>query len=167
MTSNVGAPQIQREGTGLGFRGLENEVLDAERVYDRMKAHVMEELRRTFRPEFLNRVDEIIVFKSLSRDQIKAIVGILMERVRREIRGQGMGLVLTDEARDFLAREGFDPQWGARPLRRAIQRLVEDPLSDHMLRGRFSVGDEIVVDWRDGALVFEKKREPVAADMGS
>jgi len=90
-----------------------------------------------------------------------------MERVRREIRGQGMDLVLTDAARELLAREGFDPQYGARPLRRAIQRLVEDPLSDDMLRGKFSQGDEIVIDVRDGALVFEKKREPVSADKGS
>jgi ATP-dependent Clp protease ATP-binding subunit ClpC len=166
MTSNVGAPQIQREG-GLGFRAMESEQLDAQRAYERMKTHVMEELRRTFRPEFLNRVDEIIVFKPLTRDQIKAIVDILIERVRREIRGQGMELVMTDAARDLLAQEGYDPQYGARPLRRAIQRLVEDPLSDDMLRGKFSHGDEITLDVRDGRMAFEKKREPVSADKGS
>jgi ATP-dependent Clp protease ATP-binding subunit ClpC len=167
MTSNVGAPQIQREGMGLGFRGTADVELDAQRQYDKMKSHVMEELRRTFRPEFLNRVDEIIVFRPLTRDQITAIVDILMDRVRREIRGQGMGLALTPAARDVLAKEGFDPQYGARPLRRAIQRLVEDPLSDAMLRGRFSTGDEIVIDAHDTELVFEKKREPVAAEKGS
>ncbi len=166
MTSNVGAPQIQRE-SGFGFRGPESEQLDAERSYDRMKTYVMEELRRTFRPEFLNRVDEIIVFKPLTRDQLKAIVDILMERVRREIRGQGMELTTTLAARDLLAREGYDPQYGARPLRRTIQRLVEDPLSDDMLRGKFSAGDEIILDARDGTIVFEKKREPVSADRGS
>jgi ATP-dependent Clp protease ATP-binding subunit ClpC len=145
------------------------EALEAQRTYDRMKTHVMEELRRTFRPEFLNRVDEIIVFRPLTREQIAAIVDILMERVRREIRGQGMELILTDAARDVLAKEGFDPQYGARPLRRAIQRLVEDPLSDDMLRGKFSAGDKIVLDARDGQVVFEKKREPepVSADTGS
>jgi len=167
MTSNVGAPQIQREGAGLGFRGTVDVDLDAQRQYDKMKSHVMEELRRTFRPEFLNRVDEIIVFRPLSRDQITAIVDILMDRVRREIRGQGMELALTAAARDVLAKEGFDPQYGARPLRRAIQRLVEDPLSDAMLRGRFSHGDEIVIDAHDNELVFEKKREPVTVDKGS
>ncbi len=166
MTSNVGAPQIQREG-GFGFRGTESEQADAQRIYERMKTHVMEELRRTFRPEFLNRVDEIIVFRPLTRDQIKAIVEILMERVRREIRGQGMDLAITNAARELLAEEGFDPQYGARPLRRAIQRLVEDPLSDDMLRGKFSAGDEILLDARDGQVVFEKKREPVSADKGS
>ncbi len=166
MTSNVGAPQIQRESI-LGFRGAGSEQTDAERTYERMKTHVMEELRRTFRPEFLNRVDEIIVFKPLNRDQIKLIVDILIQRVRREIRGQGMELTMTEAARDLLAQEGYDPQYGARPLRRAIQRLVEDPLSDDMLRGKFSHGDEIVLDARDGQVVFEKKREPVSADKGS
>jgi ATP-dependent Clp protease ATP-binding subunit ClpC len=166
MTSNVGAPQIQRESV-LGFRGAGSEQTDAERTYERMKTHVMEELRRTFRPEFLNRVDEIIVFKPLSRDQIKLIVDILIQRVRREIRGQGMDLTMTETARDLLAEEGYDPQYGARPLRRAIQRLVEDPLSEDMLRGKFSHGDEIVLDARDGQVVFEKKREPVSVDTGS
>ena len=166
MTSNVGAPQIQRD-TGLGFRGTESERLEAERTYDRMKIHVMEEMRRTFRPEFLNRVDEIIVFRPLMRDQIRAIVDILMERVTREIRGQGMALTMTDAARELLATEGYDPQYGARPLRRAIQRLVEDPLSDDMLRGKFAAGDEIVLDVREGTVVFEKRREPVSADKGA
>jgi len=167
MTSNVGAPQIQREGQGLGFRGVADVELDQQRQYDKMKSHVMDELRRAFRPEFLNRVDEIIVFRPLSRDQITAIVDILMDRLRREIRGQGMTLALTAAARDVLAKEGFDPQYGARPLRRAIQRLVEDPLSDAMLRGRFSAGDEIIIDAHDNELVFEKKREPVTVDKGS
>ena len=166
MTSNVGAPQIQRD-TGFGFRGTGNDQLEADRSYDRMKMHVMEELRRTFRPEFLNRVDEIIVFRPLSREQIKAIVEILLDRLKREIRGQGMSLVMTDAARELLAGEGFDPQYGARPLRRAIQRLVEDPLSDDMLRGKFHAGDEIVLDARDGMVVFEKRREPVAADKAT
>src|SRR5207245_2255059 len=166
MTSNVGAPQIQRE-SGFGFRGVERERQEADAAYDRMKTHVMEELRRTFRPEFLNRVDEIIVFRPLSREQIKSIVNILMDRIRREIRGQGMSLTMTEAARDLLAGEGYDPQYGARPLRRAIQRLVEDPLSDDMLRGKFHSGDAIVLDAREGTVIFEKRREPVAADKGT
>jgi ATP-dependent Clp protease ATP-binding subunit ClpC len=166
MTSNVGAPQIQRDAR-FGFRGTGNERMEAERTYDRMKTQVMEELRRTFRPEFLNRVDEIIVFRPLDLEQIRAIVDILMERVKREIRGQGMSLTMTAAARELLATEGYDPQYGARPLRRAIQRLVEDPLSDDMLRGKFASGDEIVLDVREGTVVFEKKREPVSADTGA
>ena len=165
MTSNVGAPQIQRE-SGFGFRGVEREQQEVDAAYDRMKTHVMEELRRTFRPEFLNRVDEIIVFRPLSREQIRLIVDILMDRVKREIRGQGMTLTITEAARELLSTEGYDPQYGARPLRRAISRLVEDPLSDDMLRGKFKAGDEIVLDVREGVVVFEKRREPVAADTG-
>ena len=124
----------------------------------------MEELRRTFRPEFLNRLDEMIVFRPLTSDQIAAIVGILVARVRRELRGQGMDLEVTDAARVLLAREGFDPTFGARPLRRAIQRLVEDPLSDELLKGQFSSGDTVLVDARDNQIVFEHKREPALAE---
>jgi ATP-dependent Clp protease ATP-binding subunit ClpC len=124
----------------------------------------MEELRRTFRPEFLNRLDEIIVFRPLTTEQIAAIVGILIERVRRELRGQKMDLEVTDAAKALLAREGFDPTFGARPLRRAIQRLVEDPLSDELLRGQFASGDTVLVDARDEHIVFERKREPALAE---
>ncbi len=163
MTSNVGAPVLNKE-VGMGFRLARDAKEDREQIYGRMKDHVMEELRRTFRPEFLNRLDEIIVFRPLTDDQIRVIVGILTERVRREMRGQGMDLEVTAEAKELLAKEGFDPTFGARPLRRAIQRLVEDPLSDELLRGSFQSGDVIVVDARDGQIVFEKKREPALAE---
>jgi ATP-dependent Clp protease ATP-binding subunit ClpC len=163
MTSNVGAPVLNKE-VGMGFRLTRDAKEDQEQIYGRMKDHVMEELRRTFRPEFLNRLDEIIVFRPLTDDQIRSIVGIIKERVRREMRGQGMDLEVTEEAKELLAKEGFDPTFGARPLRRAIQRLVEDPLSDELLRGRFKSGDTIVVDARDGQIVFEKKREPALAE---
>ncbi|MDR7534541.1 MAG: ATP-dependent Clp protease ATP-binding subunit [Armatimonadota bacterium] len=164
MTSNVGAPQLDKE-VGIGFRAAGyDETVDRERQYERMREHVMEELRRTFRPEFLNRLDEIIVFRPLTHEQIKAIVGILMERVRRELRGQNMDLELTPAAQEVLAREGFDPKFGARPLRRAIQRLIEDPLSDELLRGQFRRGDVVVVDARDEKIVFERKREPALAE---
>jgi ATP-dependent Clp protease ATP-binding subunit ClpC len=123
----------------------------------------MEELKRTFRPEFLNRIDEIIVFRPLTKEQMHSIVRILLERVRRELRGQGMDIEFTDALRELLVQEGFDPQYGARPLRRAIQRLVEDPLSDELLRGRFRQGDTVVADVRDGKVVFEGRREPVGA----
>jgi len=125
---------------------------------------VMEELRRTFRPEFLNRLDEVIVFRPLTTDQIKEIVGVLIERVRRELRGQNMELDVTEAAKDVLAREGYDPTFGARPLRRAIQRLVEDPLSDGLLSGQFHAGDTVVVNVVDNAIVFERKREPALAE---
>ncbi|MCL6552021.1 MAG: ATP-dependent Clp protease ATP-binding subunit [Firmicutes bacterium] len=164
MTSNVGAPQLDKE-VGIGFRAAGyDETVDRERQYERMREQVMEELRRTFRPEFLNRLDEIIVFRPLTHEQIKAIVGILMERVRRELRGQTMDLEVTPAAQEVLAREGYDPKFGARPLRRAIQRLIEDPLSDELLRGQFRRGDVVVVDARDEKIVFERKREPALAE---
>ncbi|MDR7417700.1 MAG: ATP-dependent Clp protease ATP-binding subunit [Armatimonadota bacterium] len=164
MTSNVGAPRLDKQ-VGLGFRGAgHDERVDRESMYQRMREQVMEELRRTFRPEFLNRLDEIIVFRPLTSEQIKAIVGILIERVRRELRGQNMGLEVSEAARALLAQEGFDPTFGARPLRRAIQRLVEDPLSDELLRGKFASGDTVVVDARDDTIVFERKREPAMAE---
>ncbi|MDQ7800890.1 MAG: ATP-dependent Clp protease ATP-binding subunit [Armatimonadota bacterium] len=163
MTSNVGAPQIERDAPVLGFRATTDERVEQQRAYERMRDLVMEELKRTFRPEFLNRIDEIIVFRPLTKEQMHSIVRILLERVRRELRGQGMEIEFTDALRELLVQEGFDPQYGARPLRRAIQRLVEDPLSDELLRGRFRQGDHVVADVRDGKVVFEGRREPVGA----
>jgi len=165
MTSNVGAPQLDRE-VGIGFRAVRDELEDYEDIHKRMKTHVMEELRRTFRPEFLNRIDEIIVFRALTRQQVKEIVGILMERVAKELKDQGIEIELTEAAKEVLAKEGFDPAFGARPLRRAIQRLVEDQLSDEILRGTFKSGDVVVIDAREGRIVFEKKREPASALKG-
>jgi ATP-dependent Clp protease ATP-binding subunit ClpC len=164
MTSNVGAPRLDKD-VGIGFRAAGyDEAVDRERAYQRMREQVLEELRRTFRPEFLNRLDEIIVFRPLTTDQILAIVSILVERVRRELRGQNMDLEITNAAKALLAKEGFDPTFGARPLRRAIQRVIEDPLSDELLRGQFSSGDTVVVDVRDDKIVFERKREPAMAE---
>ncbi len=163
MTSNVGAPQIERDAPVLGFRAVTDERAEQQRAYERMRDLVMEELKRTFRPEFLNRIDEIIVFRPLTKEQMHAIVRILLERVRRELRGQGMEIEFTEALRELLVQEGFDPQYGARPLRRAIQRLVEDSLSDELLRGRFRQGDHVVADVREGKVVFEGRREPVGA----
>ncbi|HEU5299912.1 MAG TPA: ATP-dependent Clp protease ATP-binding subunit [bacterium] len=165
MTSNVGAPVLEKE-VAIGFRPAGTEMTVMETAYERMKEHITEELRRTFRPEFLNRIDEIIIFRPLSSDQIKSIVHILIARVQRELRGQNMELEMTEAAKDLLAKEGFDPTFGARPLRRAIQRLVEDQLSDELLRGNFSSGDTVVVDAREGRLVFERKRKPEPALKG-
>jgi len=161
MTSNIGAPQIERSTPALGFRAIADEKAEQERTYERMREQVLEELKRTFRPEFLNRIDEVIVFRPLTKEQMRAIVEILLERVRREVRGQGLELEFTDAAKDLLVQQGFDPTYGARPLRRAIQRLVEDPLSDELLRGRFAAGDVVLVDARGDRLTFERKREVV------
>ncbi len=165
MTSNVGAPLLEKE-VAIGFKPTRDQQAAVDSAYVRMKDHITEELRRTFRPEFLNRIDEVIIFRPLSGEQLKLIVSILIARVQRELRGQSMELELTDSAKDLLAKEGFDPTFGARPLRRTIQRLIEDQLSDELLRGNFSAGDTVVVDAREDRIVFERKRQPEPALKG-
>ncbi|MBE3599069.1 MAG: ATP-dependent Clp protease ATP-binding subunit [Limnochordaceae bacterium] len=158
MTSNVGAQEIHRQAR-LGFRAVEDE----KESYDTMKKKVLEELRRTFRPEFLNRIDEVIVFHALNKEHIRQIIEIMLKQVVKEINERGVQVEFTDAAKEVLADEGFDADYGARPLRRAIQRLVENPLSDEMLRGRFKEGDTIVVDAADGSITFNKKTEMAQA----
>ncbi len=136
MTSNIGSQHIQ----GMG-----------ELEYDRMKELVTEELRRHFRPEFLNRVDETVIFHSLGRDQIRAIVDIQLRQLLGRLAERKIALELTDAARDLLAEQGWDPAFGARPLKRAIQRLVFDPLAQAILAGRFREGDTVTVDYPKGA----------------
>ena len=154
MTSNVGAHEIQRQST-IGFRTVE----DSQQSYQDMKKKVMEELRKTFRPEFLNRVDEVIVFHALSKEHLRQIVDIMLRTLIKELKDRGVQVEFTERAKEVLAEQGYDPQYGARPLRRAIQRLVENPLSEEMLKGRFTEGDTIVVDADDsGQLVFDKKQ---------
>ena len=121
-----------------------------------LERRLLGELRKAFRPEFLNRVDEIIVFEPLQKEQLAQIVDLLMARVRSLVEGQGMSLRVTDAAKARVLDEGYDVEFGARPLRRAIQRLIENPLSSELLRGRFGEGDTIVVDAVDGALTFSK-----------
>jgi ATP-dependent Clp protease ATP-binding subunit ClpC len=149
MTSNVGAHEIQRS-TAIGFRKTEDEKSD----YEQMKSKVMDELRRTFRPEFLNRIDEIIVFHSLTRDDIKKIVDIMLREIQSELKERDMKLVVTDAAKEFLVDKGFDREYGARPLRRAIQRYIENPLSEEVLMGHFKEGQVIHADLQDGEIVF-------------
>jgi ATP-dependent Clp protease ATP-binding subunit ClpC len=145
MTSNVGATGMQTT-TDIGFRLQKNTDEDEAKSYERMKNKVLEEVKHTFRPEFLNRIDEIIVFHQLTRPQIEQIVGLELEKVTREVRAQGMNLKVTDAAKTLLAQKGWDPQFGARPLRRAIQRVVEDELAEEMLRGTFVTGDHVLAD---------------------
>ena len=125
-------------------------------------------MRDHFRPEFLNRVDEIIVFQPLSEAQLEEIVSLLLDGVARLLAESRIGLEVTDAARANVAREGYDPQYGARPLRRAIQRSIENPLAKMLLAGEFSAGDTIRIDEREGSLAFDKVAaapvpEPVTA----
>jgi len=161
MTSNVGAQMISQD-RGLGFRGQRRD--ETERAYESMRTRVMDELKRTFRPEFLNRVDDVIVFHSLTQAEIHQIVDLMLAQVNKQLLTQGMSLEVTTEVKDVLTKEGWDPNYGARPLRRAIQRLIEDPLSEEVLLGRFSEGDAIQALVEDEKVIFKKveAREPVA-----
>jgi ATP-dependent Clp protease ATP-binding subunit ClpC len=157
MTSNLGTRDIQK-GTTLGFAARADEKM----TYEKMRDRVMEELKRSFRPEFLNRIDEVIVFHSLSREDVKAIVDLMMKRVREQLKAKDVEIELSDGAKELLAERGYDPSLGARPLRRTIQRLVEDPLSEKLLWKEFKAGQTIIVDARDGEVVFEPA--PVSPD---
>jgi ATP-dependent Clp protease ATP-binding subunit ClpC len=149
MTSNLGTRDIQK-GTTLGFATSDETV-----TYEKMKDKVMEELKRSFRPEFLNRIDEIIVFQSLSRENVKSIVDLMMKRVSDQLKAKDIDIELSEAAKDLLAEKGYDPTLGARPLRRTIQRLVEDPLSEKLLWKEYAAGQTVLVDARDGEVVFE------------
>ena len=141
MTTNLGTRDISK-GFNLGFAA----VGDVSSGYERMKAKVNEALKAHFRPEFLNRIDEVIVFHELTRDEVIEIVDLMLARTSSQLASQGLGLELTPAARALLAEKGYDPQLGARPLRRAIQQLIEDPLSERILWKEFRVGETILVD---------------------
>ncbi|HET9888547.1 MAG TPA: ATP-dependent Clp protease ATP-binding subunit [bacterium] len=153
MTSNVGARKI-KSGTVLGFGSNDNPASTEERV----NAKLMDEVKKTFNPEFLGRVDEILIFHPLGTAEVNQIVDILMALSMKRLEQQNLKVKLTDRAKEFIVETGFDPTAGARPLRRTIQRLVEDPLSDEMLRGTFSEGDTIRIDHKPGKdeMIFEK-----------
>jgi ATP-dependent Clp protease ATP-binding subunit ClpB len=146
MTSNVASDLL-----------LEASRYDSEENRRRMKDRLMDALRKTFRPEFLNRIDEIVTFQSLGPDEIHAIVDIQLEDLRRRLAERKIDLRLTDEAKERLAEQGYDPVFGARPLKRTIQRMVENPLAVEVLAGRFAEGDRIVVEPSGEAFTFRKE----------
>jgi ATP-dependent Clp protease ATP-binding subunit ClpC len=152
MTSNVGAHTIRKQRT-LGFSPAEDRV-DSE--YEKMKENILEELKRTFRPEFINRIDEVIVFHSLDDEHLRQIVPLMLQNAIDRLKQRDIHLEISDAAKDYMAKEGFDPVYGARPLRRAIQRTVEDNLSEEILAGRISVGDKVLIDVENDKLVFKK-----------
>ena len=152
MTSNIGAELIRRDST-LGFSTKADETKTQAQSYKRMKEKVLEEMKRFFRPEFLNRIDGAIVFHALNKDHINKIVDLMLKDVQKELTDKSMKLEATDAARNLLGEKGFDPVFGARPLRRVIQDLVEDPLSEQLLRGEFCPGDTITIDVEDGRIV--------------
>lgn len=153
MTSNAGVELIRREG-GLGFVTKKDEAKTREQRYEEIKEKVMAEVRRTFRPEFLNRLDEIIVFHELSEAQLRQIVDLMLKDLEERLAERKLKLEITDAAKAWLAKAGFDPLYGARPLRRAVERYVENPLSIKILQGEFKEGDTVIVDLVDDALAF-------------
>ncbi len=154
MTSNVGTSTID---VSVGMTLSRQETADHEAAsHKRMEDTVTERLKQTFRPEFLNRVDEVIVFHALTREQITQIVDLLLARVSDRLKDQRLRLVVDDEVKQFLAKEGFDRTLGARPLRRAIQRYIEDPLSEKLLYGEFSEGDTIEATFQEGTVTFRR-----------
>jgi len=153
MTSNIGAELIRRSSS-LGF-ALHRDEAERERdSYQEMKEKLLDQLKKTFRPEFLNRVDEVMVFKSLSKEEIKQIVDLELDKLRKRLDEYQLKLEATDEAKTFLAEKGYDPKFGARPLRRVIQRLVEDPLSEGLLIGEFKPGDTVLADLEEDKIVL-------------
>src|SRR5665648_699004 len=153
MTSNVGATLIKK-GANLGFRGTN----DSDEIpYKEIKETVMGELNKTFRPEFLNRIDELIVFKSLNKEEIKKIAGLMLNEVKKLLEEQKVGFETTEGAEELLAKEGYDPNFGARPLRRTIERLIENPISEKILAGEFKEGDYVLIEAKDGKILFSKK----------
>jgi ATP-dependent Clp protease ATP-binding subunit ClpC len=155
MTSNVGAHLAQGEGR-LGFRASDD---DAGYDFEKMREGMIDAAKRLFRPEFINRVDEIIVFRPLTQADLQKIVRLEIAKVANRLQEHGLSLDVSDAALERLVAEGFDVTYGARPLRRSIQRLVENPLSDELLRGVFSSGDKVLVDLQDGEIVFSKTGE--------
>ena len=158
MTSNVGAKNITADAARLGFDGSEKGEKESEEVrFDRIRDAVMADLKRTFRPEFLNRIDEIIVFRQLTEDNIRQIARRMLDVTGARMAQQGITLAADDDAVTELARDGFDPQYGARPLRRAIQSMVEDAVAEKMLEGQLKSGDTAHVRLRDGKVVIESE----------
>jgi ATP-dependent Clp protease ATP-binding subunit ClpC len=158
MTSNIGADEIMRQSK-LGF-ALETLDTDAEQAYKDMSQKLMNKLRKLFRPEFLNRVDSVIVFHALNHDDIREIVLLEIGKLRARIQDNNLGLVLSEAAQEWLATHGYDPEYGARPLKRLIQQEVETPLSDRLLNGEYQPGDTILVDADDNGITLQHAEEP-------
>ena len=155
MTSNVGADTIKR-GPNLGFAFQRDDAATKESEYKEMRKKLMDELKRQFRPEFINRVDSIIVFRQLAKEDIRQIVDIILEEVNERLEEHELSITATEAASDWLGEHGYDAEFGARPLRRLIQTEIEDGLSDAVLSGTFTKGDVVLVDVEEDAIVLSK-----------
>ncbi|NTW49422.1 MAG: ATP-dependent Clp protease ATP-binding subunit [Chlorobiales bacterium] len=158
MTSNIGARDIKNMGMGMGF----STATDHKGKYDTMKSTIEDALKRVFNPEFLNRIDDVVVFHQLEKDDIFKIIDISAEKLFKRIRDMGINIELTKRAKEFLVTKGYDPQFGARPLRRALQRYVEEPLAEEMLKGRFAEGSVVKIKYEkksDSLYFFDVSKE--------
>jgi ATP-dependent Clp protease ATP-binding subunit ClpC len=153
MTSNVGAELIRRDMT-LGFATQGDATQKQQMDYEKMKDRVLTELKNRFRPEFLNRLDASVVFHSLGKEELRRIVDLMLGQVAKSLKEKEITLVVSDAAKDLLGTKGYDPVFGARPLRRVIQNMLEDQLSEAILRGEFRSGDTVEIDARDDRLVM-------------
>jgi ATP-dependent Clp protease ATP-binding subunit ClpC len=171
MTTNAGADAIKNE-SAFGFQKP-----DEDATYDAMKSRVMDEIEKVFRPEFINRVNDVIVFRHLTTDDLKLVVDLELGKVRSRLQEKGLALELTDETKDFLIKKGSNTDYGARPLRRSIESFIEDPLSEELLKGEFvgkdtikvevkKVGDKKQLVFEGVATKHEEEAEPVAAGVG-
>jgi ATP-dependent Clp protease ATP-binding subunit ClpC len=159
MTTNIGAEEIRRQGS-LGFQLTRDEAIEEQQKYDDMRKTLLDSLKKVFRPEFLNRLDSVIVFHALNREQIREIVTLELKKVSDRLAEHNLTLEATDEALNKLADEGYDPEMGARPLRRVIQQKIEDALSDKLLAGEFVDGDIIWIDLdKAGEIILTKKKK--------
>jgi ATP-dependent Clp protease ATP-binding subunit ClpC len=158
MTSNIGTKYAPKGGGSLGFRTPG----DADE-HEKMEGDIRDALKKTFRPEFLNRIDEVIIFHRLSKEDMKQIVDLQVRDICERMLEQGVEVHLSEEAREWLAEKGYDPAFGARPLRRTLQRLVESPLSKKLIRSEFKPGDKLRIEVDKDKLIFRKldDKQPV------
>ncbi|HXV43613.1 MAG TPA: AAA family ATPase, partial [Anaerolineae bacterium] len=154
LTSNVGADLIKRE-TSLGFGVKKDDKIGEDDAYQKMRKKVVSEMERMFRPEFRNRLDGTIIFRALSREEITQIVDLLLNQVQERLKEQELTLQVTEAVKRLISEEGYDPDFGARPLRRVIQAKIEDALSEGILAGDFALGDTVEADAEDGKIVFK------------
>jgi ATP-dependent Clp protease ATP-binding subunit ClpC len=157
MTSNVGSDTIKRQSS-LGFSPITD-----ENSYEKMRERILEEARKTFRPEFLNRLDDIVVFRSLTKPDLITILDLEISKVMQRLKARNIVLELDEKAKDFLVTRGYDPQYGARPMRRAVERFLEDPLAEEILRGAFHEGEPVIVSADGEKLSFSQTTTPQGA----
>ena len=155
MTSNVGASLIQNTGS-LGFTTAENEKKDR---YEKLKETVNEEMKKSFRPEFLNRVDDIIVFAHLQKEEVRQIADIMLKDLFKRLEEQQIDIQVSDDVKEYLAKGGYSENYGARPLRRLIQKKIEDPIAEEILSGEYKPGDVLQLNMEDDKITFKRQEK--------